>query len=78
MYPVYRDVHPDKCPIEIYDEDGDIALRADIDARMVAALDRVAKKERVKVHDLLCGFVIDHLEKLRWGNPELSDEPFAF
>jgi hypothetical protein len=72
MLPVYRDVHPDKCPVELYDEDGDVGLQADLPASMVRCLDSVARKKGVTFQTLACGIVIDGMERLRWGQASLE------
>lgn len=67
MLPVYRDVHPDKCPIELYCEDGTIGIRADLPAPLVEGLEKLARKEKVSFQTLSCQIVTDHFEKLGWG-----------
>ena len=67
MLPVYRDVHPDQCPVELYEEDGAIGIRADLPIPLVERLDKQARKQRVSFQVLACQIVIDALDRASWG-----------
>ena len=67
MLPVYRDVHPDRCPVELYCEDGSLGLQVDLPASQTAWLDKQARKKKVTFQTLVCQFVIDAVDKATWG-----------
>jgi hypothetical protein len=53
MPPIYRDVHPDKAPVELYGEEGRILLRADMDARLIEHMDKIAAREKAGFQGLM-------------------------
>jgi hypothetical protein len=53
MAPVYRDVHPDKAPVELYDEEGKTLFRFDLDAELVAWVEKVAGKEKISFQEMM-------------------------
>jgi hypothetical protein len=53
MPPIYRDVHPDMVPVELYGEKGRIVMRADMDARIIEAMDAIAAREKVDFQGLM-------------------------
>ena len=70
MLPVFRDVHPDRCPVEFYCEDGSVGIRADLPEPMVLALEKLARKQRVTFQTVGCRAVIDAMERQQWGKLE--------
>lgn len=61
--PLFRDVAPDRVPVALYDEDGEVMILRDLPASLMDSVRKHARAIKASPAAVLCQFVRDAIER---------------